>query len=379
MTRILLTGGGSGGHIYPLLAVTEELKSIASKNQLELEIHYLGPQDAYTYALQGAGIITHGLSAGKIRRYLAGFLANMIDIPRFFWGLIQAWWKMFRLMPDAVFSKGGPGALPVVLVAWFYRIPIIVHDSDSVPGLTNLLSGRFAKKIAVSFESAQKYFPLNKVIITGNPVRNSLLTNRLEPGAAKSQLGFDENLPLTLILGGSQGAVRINESVVLALKDLLPMTQVLHQTGQANLADTKKLARTAMMDSPLKDAAASRYKAVPYFENDLHIAMSAADLIVSRAGSGNIFEIAAFGKPAILIPLPEAANDHQRLNAYEFTKMGGGVVIEQPNLLPGIFVRQIQEILNNPQLAEKMHNASSTFFKPDASRLIAEAVLGLVK
>jgi len=154
---------------------------------------------------------------------------------------------------------------------------------------------------------------------------------------------------------------------------------VLHQTGVANLAEVEKLARAVLIDVPLQAEVKSRYKAAPYFEADYKRALSAADLIVARAGASTIFETAAFGKPAILIPLSDSANDHQRTNAYEFAKTGAAIVIEEANLMPGIFLNQLRTILNDKPLMEKMSGASRNFYKPNAADVIAEEVVRLAQ
>jgi UDP-N-acetylglucosamine--N-acetylmuramyl-(pentapeptide) pyrophosphoryl-undecaprenol N-acetylglucosamine transferase len=372
--KIVFTGGGSGGHIYPLLAVAEELKKISNEKGVGLDLHYVGvyANDHDVYFQEGL-IGVHPILAAKFRRYFS--ILNIIDVPIFFISIFQALFKLFWLMPDVVFSKGGPGAYPVVLAAWFYRIPILIHESDAVPGLTNLLSRRFAKRIAVSFEIAARYFDPNKTAVTGNPVRKSLVQNIMPSNIAKEELGFNSGEPLLLILGGSQGARRINDFILANFDQLIKETQILHQTGVANFIDVKNLSRAALVDMPIQTELQHRYEPVSYFEQNLAIALSAADLVVARAGSGTIFELAAFRKPVILIPLSEAAGDHQRINAYEFAKLGGGVVIEESNLFPGIFINQIKEILGNLVKLQKMQEASYKFYKPEAVSLIAEEII----
>lgn len=371
--RILLTGGGSGGHVYPLLAVAQKLKRLAINDGVELELYYLGPADDYASALADADVTIKSIITGKIRRYFS--LQNIFDIPKFFVGLCQAFAKLYFLMPDAIFSKGGTGGLPVVLAGWFYRIPIVIHDSDTVPGTTNLVSARFSRKIAVSFESSLKYFDPNKAAWVGAPLREELFSDVPTKEEAKAEMDFDEKEPLILIFGGSQGSQRINEFIVENLRELLKETQVLHQTGRANFLDVKKLARAALIDISVKTETQHRYQAVPYLEDNLKTALSAADLIVGRPGSDSIFEISAFGKPAILIPISESANDHQRANAYEFAKTGAAVVIEEKNLLPKIFLNQVSRILKNPEILTKMSESSAKFFKPGAAEAIAQEIL----
>lgn len=271
------------------------------------------------------------------------------------------------------FSKGGTGALPVVAAGWFYRIPIAIHESDAKPGLTNLFSARFARRVFVSFEGAAEYFNQQKTQVVGTPIRQELLTGRVAKKEAKEALGFDPQSPLTLILGGSQGSQRINQFILEGLVALIKETQVLHQTGAANFSEIERLSRAALIDESFKN----RYKAVGYFEKDLSLALAAADLVVARAGSDTIAEAASFGVPMILIPLADAANDHQKLNAYEFARSGGAVVIEEANLLEGIFLAQLKTILHNPELCAKMSAAAREFFLPNAAEKIADELLQL--
>lgn len=386
-TRIVLTGGGSGGHTYPLLAVAEALQKISNEKALVVELYYLGSRDQWSDALAMRDIKIKTIVAGKIRRYFS--FRNFFDIPLIFLGIFQALWKLFWLMPDVIFSKGGTGAFPVVFAGWFYRIPVVIHESDATPGLTNLASSFFAKRIVLNFESAERYFKQEKTTVSGNPVRSDLLRDLTTPERAKQEFNFDSQKPLLLILGGSQGAQRINEFIVVLLKDLIPMTQVLHQTGIANFLEIKKLTQAAMFEVPLAKELQNRYEVSPYFEKNMSLALAAADLVVSRAGAGTIFELAAFGKPAILIPLRESANDHQRKNAYEFAKAGAAVVIEEPNLLPEIFLGQVRELLGDPAKLAQMAAASQKFFsahggsasggKPGAAEAIAEEILKLVR
>ncbi|HUX35696.1 MAG TPA: UDP-N-acetylglucosamine--N-acetylmuramyl-(pentapeptide) pyrophosphoryl-undecaprenol N-acetylglucosamine transferase [Candidatus Paceibacterota bacterium] len=375
--RIALTGGGTAGHIYPLIAVAEELEKISIDKKLIMEIRYFGAVNSYKPELEDAGIKASKIISGKIRRYFS-FL-NIIDVPKIFIGFLQALFKFYFFMPDVLFSKGGTGAFPVVLVAWFYRIPVIIHESDAQPGLNNLFSARFAKRIAVSFQKGLDYFDPRKSAYVGLPIRNSLIANKPEMDAAKDKLGFDPQKPLVVFLGGSQGSQKINELVLLSLKNLLSKTQVLHQTGASNFPETEAEVKSSFPETLAETGGKSIYRIFPYLDiTGMRLALSAADLVVARSGS-NIFEIAAFSKPAILIPIAESANDHQRLNAYEFSKAGAAIVIEEANLLPGIFMTQITETLANKDLLRKMGAASANFFKPDAAKVMAEEIVRLAK
>jgi len=369
--RVVMTGGGSGGHIYPLLAVAEALQKKSQEMRFACELAYFGPKDSYAPLFAAQGILIRPIMAGKVRRYFS--LQNLLDIPKFVIGWIQALWQLYVYMPDVVFSKGGAGSLAVVFAAWFYRIPVAIHESDAVPGLNNAHAARFARKIFVSFAAALEKFPKEKVMMTGVPVRAALLENRTTTELAKESLGFSSSHPLVLVIGGSQGSIRINNFILENLPAILKETQLLHQTGVANFLEVQKLSRAALID----EQPANRYVPVNYFTDNLATAYTAADLIVGRGGS-SVFEFAAFGKPAILIPLEESANDHQRADAYAFAETGAGVVIEEANLLPGIFLQQIHTILGNAELRAKMGAASHEFFLPNAAETIAGELMRMV-
>lgn len=374
--KIALAGGGSGGHVYPLIAVGAALQEQAKAAGVDLRLHYYGSADRFRGEIEKQGIKFHSLLTGKLRRYAS--ILTIIDIPKIFLGFIQALFKLYASMPDVIFSKGGPGAFPIVLAGWFYKIPIVIHESDSVPGLTTLASARFARKIVLSFEQTAPYFNPRKVVMAGNPIRPELLTNRLSQEDAKNKLGFDPTKLLLLVSGGSQGAAKLNEFVVLNLDKILPLVQVFHQTGPENFIETKKLSEAEIVDLPTSVSTQSRYEPVGYLDSATQRdAFSAADIILSRAGSGSIFEAAAFGKPVILVPLASAARDHQLQNAQAFSQTGGGIVIEEPNLNINIFLEEFQRILGDPNVLQTMGRASASFAKLDAAQIAAATVLQL--
>jgi UDP-N-acetylglucosamine--N-acetylmuramyl-(pentapeptide) pyrophosphoryl-undecaprenol N-acetylglucosamine transferase len=368
---IVFAGGGSGGHVYPMLAVIEALRKRFGELGLTVTMTRVGPRDGYETLFVNKGVVLSPITAGKMRRYAS--FANVLDIPKFIIGCLQALFKLFFIMPNVIFSKGGTGALPVVFAGWFYRIPIIIHESDARPGLTNLASARFAKKVFIGFEEAAKYFNAQKTEVAGTPIRAELLTKQTTKALAKETLGFSGTDSLTLFIGGSQGSERLNDFVLANLQEIAKSTQVLHQTGTGNLAEVQKLSRAALIDESFKN----RYQPVGYLEKNMNLALTAADLVVARPGANTIAEIAAFGIPAILVPLAESANDHQRANAYVFAKKGAAVVIEEANLLPGIFLEQLRAILLNADLRAKMASAASGFFIPEAAEKIAQELLSI--
>ena len=373
--RVLLTGGGTGGHIYPLVAVGAEMQTQCGARGIPLDLRYLGAYGPFKSLLEANNIKVGRVAESKLRRYVS--IHNFIDGPKFIYSFFQAAVKIFFFMPDVVFSKGGPGALAVVLAAKFYFIPVIIHESDTVPGLTNLLSARFAKLILTSFPGTESYFPGKQVMLVGNPIRRSLLAGAAAESKQRNKgaYGFDPQLPLILVMGGSQGAININDFILDNLPAILQVTQVLHQTGPKNYEQILK--EVSFIAEKMPEEVARRYKAVDYFGDEIKVAYIAADLVVSRSSAGAIFEIAAFGKPSILIPLPPniAANDHQTKNAYDYTATGAGEVVEQTNLLPNLFINHVKRIVEDRALSTRMSEAALVFAKPEAASKIAQILL----
>ncbi|MDI6820830.1 MAG: UDP-N-acetylglucosamine--N-acetylmuramyl-(pentapeptide) pyrophosphoryl-undecaprenol N-acetylglucosamine transferase [Patescibacteria group bacterium] len=371
--RILLTGGGSGGHIYPLIAVAEELKKLAPEGT---EFYYLGPKSPFFEEFKKRNIITSSIIGSKLRRYCD--LANIIDIPKFFISLIQALIKIYFIMPDVVFSKGGTGSLPIVITARFYSVPVIIHESDSAPSLTNRLSAHFAKRIGVSFKKTLRFFPKNKTALVGNPLRNEFFYDWKEQSKTKILFGFDPKEPFVLILTGSQGSTRINAFIFDHLEELLKTAQILHQVGATNLKEAEAISNLIFKE--IGDNLKNRYRLIGYMNpEEMKNALSAADIVISRAGAGAIYEIAVSGKPVILIPLSESANNHQRENAYEYSETGAGIVIEESNLGINMLLTEIKNILKNEEQKTRAKNGSREFFKPDAAKLLAQEILILAK
>ncbi len=368
--KILFTGGGTGGHFYPIIAVAEAVHDAVRERRLIEPILYYAAPDPYDRDMLVANDIRFvPTAAGKLRRYFS--LMNVIDLFKASWGVIKSVVRVFFLYPDVVFSKGGYVSFPTLLAARLFRIPIIIHESDSVPGRVNVWAGKFAQKIAVSFPEAAEYFPKEKVAVTGNPVRKALLHPTKE--GAFEYLKLQEGVPVLLVLGGSQGAVTINDAILAALPRLVEKYQIIHQTGRANITEVEGRAKLVLHDSPHPE----RYHAFDYLD-DLAMRMSAgaASLVISRSGSA-LFEIAAWGLPSILIPLPGAAGDHQTKNAFAYARAGATAVIEQNNLTPGILIAEIDRIIDNPSLAAQLSAAAKAFARGDAAQTIATALLDI--
>ncbi|MES2006785.1 MAG: UDP-N-acetylglucosamine--N-acetylmuramyl-(pentapeptide) pyrophosphoryl-undecaprenol N-acetylglucosamine transferase [Patescibacteria group bacterium] len=368
--KILFTGAGSGGHFYPLIAVAEAINDLVrEKKLLEPTLYYAAPDPYDKELLLANNIQFVPTAAGKIRRYFSPL--NIIDWFKTSWGVLASVLRIFFIYPDVVFAKGGYGSFPMLLAARIFRIPVVIHESDSVPGMVNKWAGRFAEKIAVSYPEAAEYFPKEKVALTGNPIRKSALIPARE--GAYEFLKLEKGLPVILVLGGSQGAQAINEVILSALPQLVEKYQIIHQTGEANFKEVSGRAKVALINSPH----AERYKPFGYL-NELATRMSAgaANLIVTRAGSA-LFEVAAWGVPSIVIPLEGSAGDHQIKNAFTYARAGGGVVIEQNNLTPGLLVSEIGRIVGNPETMRLMSEKARGFARVDAAKLIAQVLLDI--
>ena len=366
MKRILLTGGGSGGHIYPLLAVAEKLQGN--------DLRYFGPRDAWSAYMLQAGIPVSGIAKAKLRRYFS--ILNAIDGIKFTYSILQALVKVAVFRPHVAFSKGGPGVLPVLLACHLYGVPIIIHESDSVAGLTSRVTGKWAKIVEVAWNEARVFFPNKEVHRVGIPMRSALMENKESAHDAKTAMACEpDGLPVLLVIGGSQGSERINNFVLENLLALLTKFQIIHQTGSVNYESHMQLYEAAK--SALTMELRNRYHPYAYLENKMGTAYRAADCALSRSGSA-LFELAAFGIPGVLVPLPEAAHDHQRANAYAYAKTGAAVVIEQENFLSAIVIAELEKIMQ-PEMHAKMSKAAVMFAPQDAAQRIAEDVQSATK
>ncbi|MDB5239036.1 MAG: UDP-N-acetylglucosamine--N-acetylmuramyl-(pentapeptide) pyrophosphoryl-UDP N-acetylglucosamine [Candidatus Parcubacteria bacterium] len=371
--KILFIGGGTGGHFYPIIAVTEALReAVRERRILPPQLYYMAPSAYNPRALFDNDIQYVSIPAGKVRRYFS--LLNFTDAFKTALGCFMALLKLYSIYPDVIFSKGGYASFPVLVAARILRIPVVIHESDSRPGRVNRWSANFARRIALSYQSAAPLFgPKNqsKIAYTGNPIRPEI-TKPLLNGAHEF-LELEQKVPVILILGGSQGAARINDVVIEALPELLNRYQILHQTGKANLPEMKSTSGIILKDHPYK----YRYHPFDYL-NELALRMAAgvADIIISRAGS-TIFEIAAWGVPSIIIPLPESISHDQTANAFAYTRTGAGAIIEENNLHAHILAEEVDRIYMTPAIKETMKQKALAFARLDSAKTIANAILDI--
>ncbi len=370
--RICLTGGATGGHLFPLIFVAREIKRIAQQRNLPIKIFYLGSRPFNLKLLEDEGIEVFLIPEVKLRKYFS--FKNLVDILKFPINFLLAFYYLFKFLPNIIFSKGGPGSLGVILAGWFLRIPIFIHESDSLPGITNRISSLFAKKIFLAFEEAKKYFSEKKTIVVGQPIDYQLIQ---EPVTIKDyeRYNLDPYKKVIFVLGGSQGSQFLNDLIVESLPDLLSLAQVVHQTGEKNYKETYLYAMGVLKEKNVKNY--QDYHPFPFIPHDETIyLMKIADLIISRAGAGTIFEIAAVGKPSILIPIEEnVAGWHQILNARIYEKYGACKILEEKNAKPHLLLTVIKEIFSDPSLIERMQVGAKKFAKIYATQKIVEELI----
>ena len=368
--KILFTGGGTGGHFYPLIAVAQEIKQIVEEKKLIEPKFYLMADKPYNQRVLYENAIEFvPVSAGKLRHYIS--IQNFFDLFRTAFGLVQALWKMYLIYPDVVFSKGGYASFPALWAARILRIPIVIHDSDSVPGRVSKWSGKFAKRVALSYPEAAKFFDPNRTAVVGTPLRREILHPFHE--GAHEFLSLEPGVPVIFVVGGSQGAVALNDIVIDILPELLENYQVIHQVGKNNIDDAKK--RTGTILAGHKHA--NRYKLFDYLnETALRMTAGVAELVITRAGS-MLYEIAQWNIPAIIIPIPEEVAHDQRTNALTYAASGAAIVIEEKNLTDSILRAEIERVFTDEVLLKKMKEGAKAFARPDAGRLIATEILNL--
>lgn len=321
--RIVLTGGGTAGHVTPNLALIEVLE------QKGWRIDYMGSfQGIEKTMMEREGIPYHGIQTGKLRRYWTW--KNLLEPIKVFQGFIQAYQVLRKLKPNIVFSKGGFVAFPVVLSAWVLRIPVVAHESDLTPGLANRLSFPFVSKLCVAFDGAKHAFRnQSKVQVTGTPIREALFKGK--KSAALKRCGFDGKKPVLLVVGGSLGAKVINEVLRSSLPVLCKHYHVIHLCGKGKL------------DSTLQNYA--DYFQCEYAHAEMADFLAASDLVISRAGANSVYELLALNKLHIFIPLSKKASRGDQIqNAYYFEKKGVSLVLDEERLTSATLLNAIEEV-----------------------------------
>lgn len=325
MKRIILTGGGTAGHVTPNIALLPRLK------ELGYDIQYIGSYTGIEKELiEPFGIPYHGISSGKLRRYFS--VQNFTDPVRVLKGFREAHKLIRQLKPDVIFSKGGFVSVPVVLAGKRCKVPVIIHESDMTPGLANKIAIPSAAKVCCNFPETLKSLPEGKAVLTGSPIRQELLSgNKI---AAMDMCHFTSDKPVILVIGGSLGAVAVNNAVREALPELLKDFQIIHLCGKGK------------MDESLKDV--EGYCQFEYIKNELRNLFALADIVISRAGANAICELLALHKPNLLIPLSaNASRGDQILNARSFERQGFSLVLEEEQLTKETLLAAVKNLYEN--------------------------------
>ncbi|MFP3896295.1 MAG: undecaprenyldiphospho-muramoylpentapeptide beta-N-acetylglucosaminyltransferase [Anaerolineales bacterium] len=364
--RLLVTGGGTGGHIYPALSVVEVLFSRGHLDRKE--VAWVGSEDSIEErVLTKEGISFYPVTTGALRG--SGVVGAVRGLIHSMTGASEARKILRRFDADVVLSTGGYVSVPLVLAAWSKGCPSLVYLPDMEPGLAVRLLAFFARRVAVSFPGVAEHFPPQKVMVSGYPVRSALY--RISKDAARECLALRDDIPVLLVLGGSQGAHSINVAVRNELPALLRRVQLVHISGfddQEMLEDARQI---------LSDDQRVRYHLFPYLYERMADALVAADLVVARAGAATLGEFPAVGLPAILVPYPHAGQ-HQDVNARYLAQKGAAIVVQDHQLDGQLFAR-VQQLLDAPRRLEVMAHSSWALAAPNAAELIGEMLCSLAK
>jgi UDP-N-acetylglucosamine--N-acetylmuramyl-(pentapeptide) pyrophosphoryl-undecaprenol N-acetylglucosamine transferase len=367
--RVVIAGGGTGGHTSAGLAVAAALGKDGA------DVHWIGSHDGIeARRVPEAGLAFYPISTGKLRRYWdrQNISDLLLRVPA---GFVQSWRLLRRLRPAVLFSAGGFVSVPPALAARALGIPIVIHEQTAVPGLANRFTGRFAARIAVSFHQVSlpksgRGFPADRVVLTGNPVRGEILGGSREAGLGR--FGFEADVPLVYVTGGAQGSHRINRVVGHALPRLLAICQILHQCGDnAETGDHLWLQERARALSP---GAQARYAVRPYIGAELRDVYAAAALLVGRSGAGTVSECCNLGVPAVFIPLPGASGDEQAANARVVEAAGGAVILPQGDLTAERLVDTLSRLLADPAGLKAAGARARALAVPDADQRLARLI-----
>jgi UDP-N-acetylglucosamine--N-acetylmuramyl-(pentapeptide) pyrophosphoryl-undecaprenol N-acetylglucosamine transferase len=387
--RILVTGGGTGGHVSPALAVVQTVREMAEGTDWTPVFRYVGSDAGVEAKLaREAGIEFVGVASGKLRRSSRGPLglltgANLRDAFRVPVGVLQAATAVRRFRPDAVLATGGYVSVPPVIAAGLQRVPVLVHEQTVTVGLANRIAGRFARRIALSFEGSRDELPpllRARAFVTGNPVRAAIFGG--DRARAVERFGFGpagaDDLPAVYVTGGAQGSRILNRTVEDALPDLLALCRVLHQCGRQPEGTEQSLDRLTARAAALPDDLKGRYAVRQFIETaEIADAFALSDLVVGRSGAGTVTELCALGKPALFVPLVPASGDEQTKNARRSEQAGAARILSQSECDGPHLLAAVRDLLSDRARLSAMGTAAHTLARPDAARDLAVALLEL--
>lgn len=368
--RIVIAGGGTGGHVLPALSVIEELQ----RRNVPLELLWIGSHNGVEgNEARARGIPFQSISTGKFRRYPD--FKTVTDAARVPLGVPQAWRILRAFHPDVIFSTGGYVSTPTV-VAGTRMAPVLTHEQTAVLGLATRLNSRFVDVQALTFESSLAYVKdKRKTVVTGNPVRGSLKDGTREAGLQR--FGFRSDSPVLFVTGGARGSSPLNTRIEQILEDLLPTTQILHQTGART--DNPDFERLSARKNQLSPEFRNRYVVIERVRDEMADVYAMTDLMLARAGAGTVAEIAYLGKASILIPLPGAGGHEQHRNAEALSSLGGAVVLDQSEATPETLRALIRNLLSDPDRRASIGTNATRASRPDAAARLADQLLELAR
>lgn len=369
--RIVIAGGGTGGHVQPAIAVASALRQ-----QANVDLDWIGSTGGVERDIAATQDIRfHSIPAGKLRRYFS--LYTFLDAFRIPLGILRARLHLRSIRPDVVYSTGGFVSVPTVVAAWLAGIPVITHEQTATIGLANKINARLADRIALAYQETSGLLghARDRITITGNPVRAELIHG--DPTRARQSFNLPQDLPIIYVTGGSLGAQAINQAVQAIIPELLERAVVIHQCGPAAVnGDLPRLQQTRL---DLPGHLQRRYVVRERIGPELADIYAAADIVIGRSGGGTVAELALLGKPSILIPLPGTSSDEQTRNAQVLADAGGAVLLPQSELTPQRLLEEVIRILGDADQRSSMSLSASSVAQLDAAELLAAEILSLAE
>jgi UDP-N-acetylglucosamine--N-acetylmuramyl-(pentapeptide) pyrophosphoryl-undecaprenol N-acetylglucosamine transferase len=386
--KIMVTGGGTGGHVIPALATIGQIKEIAANKGWQPKFRYVGSKHGIEKRLaQTAGLDFVEIETGKLRRATTLFgyftIKNIMDIFRVPVGVFQALWQVARFRPAVIFSTGGYVCVPTVIAGWVLRVPVLTHEQTVQIGLANRIATRFARRVGLAYEGAVKELSpaiRSRSFVVGNPVRPVIFDGNKE--RALQLCGFDpadNDLPTIYVTGGVQGAQIINRAVEATMGELLQTCRIIHQCGQQPAEQEQDHDRLRKVAASLPPELGRRYYVSRFINEEIGDIYALADLLVSRSGAGTVAEVTALGKPALFVPLVPTGGDEQTRNAQRLEDAGAAVIITQSQMNGPRLLLEVRHLLTDRAHLEAMGKAALSLACPNAAHDLAEAVIALAK
>lgn len=371
--RVIVTGGGTGGHTYPALTAIRTLRARLAEAGTEPELLWVGVAHGLEARIATQeGVPFKAITTGKLRRSpnARELWRNVVDAFRIPLGVLQAILTVLRVKPAVVLSTGGYVSVPIGVAAWLFRRPLVMHEQILTLGLANRILARLATRVLLSHESSVTHLPArarSRAVVTGNPVRPEVLAG--DPQRARVGYGLDPRLPLVFVTGGAQGAVQVNNLVTEILTEVLPYCQVLHQCGEYSFERMKEVA------AALPEHLRARYRVVDYIHGELPDVLAAADIVVARSGAGTVAELTALGKACILIPLIPTGGDEQRRTARHLAEAGAARMLAGPDATGARLRDEVLTLLKDPVQRRLLADTARGHGRPDAADRVVREVI----